>query len=61
MFKHLYNDPHQNQNIEQNDCQEMADFEASYSLVIYPPEWRHFQQNGVNIEIGAILLKDFTY
>ena len=25
------------------------------SLVIYPPEWRHFQQN------GAILLMKFTY
>ena len=31
------------------------------SLVIYPPEWRHFQQNGVSLENGAILLMKFTY
>ena len=31
------------------------------SLVIYPPEWRHFKQNGVILENGAILLIEFTY
>ena len=32
-----------------------------YTLVIYPPEWRHFKQNGVILENGAILLMEFTY